>query len=216
MEDQLDTALLVLRLAFGVGLADHGYNKIFGGGGLAGTAGWFESIGMKWPPLQARLAAATEIGTGLLFAVGLLTPLAAAGMIGVMTVAYWAVHRENGFLVVNGGWEFVAAFAIVAWAVATIGPGRFSLDNAFDIEWTGWSGSLIAALVGVGSGIVQLAVCYRPQPRRGRCVKFWRIADRHRRRRARRLLGVGAVLRVEGGRQQDRRPELGAAGRVDL
>ncbi|HET9666849.1 MAG TPA: DoxX family protein [Desertimonas sp.] len=164
MEDQLDTALLVLRLAFGVCLAGHGYNKIFGGGGLAGTAGWFDSIGMKWPPLQARLAAATEIGTGLLFAVGMLTPLAAAGMIGLMTVAYWAVHRGKGFLVVNGGWEFVAAFAIVAWAVATIGPGRFSLDNAFDIEWTGWSGSLTAALVGIGSGIVQLAVCYRPQP----------------------------------------------------
>ena len=57
-------------LHFGVGLAAHGYNKIFGGGKLKGTAGWFGSIGMKWPKWQARLAAATEIGAGLLFAAG--------------------------------------------------------------------------------------------------------------------------------------------------
>jgi putative oxidoreductase len=52
---------------------------------------------------------------------------------------------------------------VVAWAVATIGPGRFSLDHAFDIEWSGWSGALIAALLGVGSGAAQLALCYRPR-----------------------------------------------------
>jgi putative oxidoreductase len=164
MNDQLDTALLVIRLAFGFGLAAHGYNKVFGGGGLTGTAGWFESVGMKWPALQARLAATTEITTGLLFAAGLLTPFAAAGMIGLMTVAFWVVHRNNGFLITKGGWEYVAAIAVVAWAVATIGPGRFSLDHAFDIESSGWSGALIAALLGVGSGAAQLALCYRPQP----------------------------------------------------
>ena len=162
MEDQLNLALLVVRVAFGVGLAVHGYNKVFGGGGLAGTAGWFGSIGMKWPPVQARLAAATEIATGLLFAAGLLTPLAAAGMIGLMTVAFWAVHRGNGFLIIKGGWEFVAAIAVVAWAVATMGPGRFSLDHAFDIDWTGWSGSLVAGLLGIASGAAQVAVSLRP------------------------------------------------------
>jgi putative oxidoreductase len=164
VEDQLNTALLVVRVTFGVGLAVHGYNKVFGGGGLAGTAGWFESIGMRWPPLQARVAAAMEITAGLLFAAGLLTPLAAAGMIGLMTVAFWAVHRGKGFLIINGGWEFVAAIAIVAWAVATIGPGEFSLDHAFDIEWSGWTGSLVAGLLGVASGAAQLALSYRPEP----------------------------------------------------
>jgi putative oxidoreductase len=160
--DRLNLALLVVRLGFGLGFAAHGYAKVFGSGGLAGTTGWFDSIGMKWPSVQARLSAATEIITGLLFAAGLLTPLAAAGMIGVMTVAFWAVHRGNGFLVVHGGWEFVAAVAVVAWAVATIGPGRFGLDNALDIEWTGWSGALVAGLLGIASGAAQLAACYRP------------------------------------------------------
>jgi putative oxidoreductase len=162
MTDQLNLALLVMRLGFGLGFAAHGYAKVFGPGGLAGTAGWFDSIGMKWPAVQARLSAATEIIAGLLLAAGLLTPLAGAGMIGVMTVAFWAVHRSNGFLIVHGGWEFVAAVAVVAWAVATIGPGRFSLDNAFDIEWTGWFGAVVAGLFGIASGAAQLAVCYRP------------------------------------------------------
>jgi len=158
----VNLALLVLRVFFGVGLAYHGYNKVFGGGGLAGTAGWFGSIGMKWPTWQARLSAATEIGAGLIFAAGFLTPLAAAGMIGLMGVAGWVVHRRHGFFIVKEGWEYVAAIALVAWAVATVGPGRYSLDHAFDIDWTGWTGSLIAGLLGVGAAVVQLGVCYRP------------------------------------------------------
>ncbi len=97
-----------------------------------------------------------------MFAAGLLTPLAAAGIIGLMTVAFWAVHRSHGFMITNHGWEYVAAIAVVAWAVATIGPGRFSLDNAFDIEWSGWTGAWVAGLLGVASGAAQLAICYRP------------------------------------------------------
>ena len=96
---QLDLGLLVLRVVFGVFLAYHGYNKVFGGGGLAGTAGWFGSIGMKWPLWQARLAAATEVGAGLLFAFGLFTAFAAAGIIGVMLVAIVVAHWKVGFCV---------------------------------------------------------------------------------------------------------------------
>ena len=160
--DQANLALLVLRTMFGVGLAYHGYNKVFRGGRLAGTARWFGSIGMRWPAFQARAAAGTEIGAGLLFAAGLLTPFAAAGMIGVMAVAAWVAHRKNGFLITNEGWEYTASIAVVAWAVATIGPGRYSLDRAFGIEFDGWSGSLIAGLLGLGSAIALLSVCYRP------------------------------------------------------
>jgi putative oxidoreductase len=117
---------------------------------------------MKWPALQARAAAGTEMGAGLLFAAGLITPFAAAGMIGVMLVAGWVAHRKNGFFIVKSGWEYNAAIAIAAWGVATIGPGRYSLDNAFGISFDGWAGALIAGLLGVGGGIAQLAACYRP------------------------------------------------------
>ena len=216
MEDQLDLALLVLRLVFGVCLAVHGYNKVFGGGGLAGTARWFEldrhelarPAGPAGRGDRDRHRAAVRRRAAHPVRRGRDDRRDGGGQLG-------RPPRQR-LLHLQGGWEYVAAIAVVAWAVATIGPGRFSLDHAIDIDWTGWSGSLIAALLGVGSGAAQLAVCYRPAVRRGRMREV--LADRHRRRRrrVRGVLGVGAVLRLQGGGQQDRRPGLGRAGRGDL
>jgi putative oxidoreductase len=161
---QFNLATLVLRLTLGLFLAMHGYNKIFGGGRLTGTAAWFGSIGMKWPALQARLAAGTEIGAGLLLAAGLLTPFAAAGIIAVMVVAIVVAHRTNGFFIFNKdqGWEYCATIALAAFAVATVGAGEWSVDHAADLQWTGWQGALIAGLMGVGGALAQLLVSYRP------------------------------------------------------
>ncbi|MFM7872052.1 MAG: DoxX family protein, partial [Actinomycetota bacterium] len=116
LDDQFDAGMLVLRACLGLFLAYHGYNKIFGGGGLKGTASWFGGIGFKWPNWQARLAATTEIGAGLLLAVGFLTPLAGAGIIGVMLVAIVVAHWKVGFFVFlpNQGWEYCATIAIGA------------------------------------------------------------------------------------------------------
>lgn len=161
-----DTALLVVRVTFGVFFALHGLNKVRGG--LAGTARWFAGIGMKWPTWQARLAAATEIGAGLALAAGLLTPLAAAGMVGTMVVATWAAHRDNGFFIFNEGqgWEYCVSIAVVAAALGTLGPGRYSLDHALGLSLhsalSGWSGAVIAVGLGVGAGVLQLATSYRP------------------------------------------------------
>lgn len=162
---QPDLALLLLRGVFGVFLAYHGYNKVFGGNGLQGTAGWFGSIGMKWPLWQARAAAATEIGAGLLFAAGLLTPFAAAGIVAVMVVAIWTVHWKVGFFVFrpNQGWEYCASIAVVAFVVGMTGPGEWSLDHALGLHFDGWWGAVIAGGLGVGGALVQLALCYRPQ-----------------------------------------------------
>jgi putative oxidoreductase len=161
--NQFNAGLLILRVVFGLFLAYHGYNKVFGPSGLEGTARWFESIGMRWPRLQARLAATTEIGSGLLMAAGLLTPLAAAGMIGVMTVAIVVEHWRVGFFIFlpNQGWEYCASIAVAAFVIAMVGPGRWSLDHALGIEWHGWTGAVIAGAAGVGGAITQLAICYR-------------------------------------------------------
>ena len=166
--DPIDVGVLVVRLVFGLFLAVHGYNKVFGGGGLAGTARWFGSLGMRWPEIQARLAASTEIGAGVLFAAGLLTPLAAAGIIGVTSVASYAAHRHH-FFIFKEGWEYTVSIAAAAWGVATIGPGEISVDHAIGLDWTawdGWIGAVIAGVVGLGGAALQLAVCYRPQPAR--------------------------------------------------
>ena len=162
---QFDLALLLLRVVFGVFLAYHGYNKVFGGGGLAGTAKWFGAIGMKWPLWQARLAATTEMGAGLLFAAGLITPLAGAGVIGLMVVAIVVAHWKVGFFIFkpNQGWEYCASIAVVAFAVSMVGGGRWSLDNALDIQFSGWWGAAIAGGLGIGGALGQLALSYRPK-----------------------------------------------------
>lgn len=162
---QLDAASFLLRVVFGLFLAYHGWNKVFGGNGLRGTASWFGSIGMRWPMLQARAAAGTEMGAGVLFAAGLLTPFAASGMVAVMLVAIVVAHWKVGFFIFlpDQGWEYCASIAVVAVAVAVLGPGRWSLDHAVGIHLDGWSGGLIAAGLGITAAVAQLAVCYRPE-----------------------------------------------------
>ena len=166
MADQINLALLVLRLVFGLFLAYHGYNKVFGGGGLAGTAKWFGSIGFRAPRLQAFMAASTEIGAGVLLAAGLLTPLAAAGVTGVMVVAIVSSHWKVGFFIFKegGGWEYCASIAFAALAIGTIGAGEWSLDHAIGLHFHGWTGAVIAAAAGIGGGLAQLAAFYRPKP----------------------------------------------------
>lgn len=162
--DNINFGLLLLRLCLGLFLAYHGYNKFFGGGRIPGTTRWFASMGMKWPRAQALLAACTEIGAGVMFAAGFLTPLAAAGIIGVMVVAIVTEHWKVGFFIFkpNQGWEYCATIAIGALSVATIGAGEWSIDHAIDLDVQDWWGLAIAGIVGVGGALLQLATSYRP------------------------------------------------------
>ena len=105
-------------------MAAHGYNKFFGKGGLKGTAGWFDSMGMKPGMFHARIAATTEMAAGIGLAVGLLTPIPAAGFVALMLVAAWTVHRPNGFFIVKEGWEYNLVLAASAVGIATIGAGK--------------------------------------------------------------------------------------------
>ncbi len=162
--DEMNLAMLILRVGIGLTFAAHGYGKIFQGGRIPGTAGWFDSMGMKPGKLHAWMAALTEIGAGLLLALGFLTPLAAAGMVGVMVVAAWTVHRHNGFMIVREGWEYTFVLAVVAISVATLGPMEWSVDSALGIDddLDGYIGLAIGAGGGVLAGMTQLAVFYRP------------------------------------------------------
>lgn len=159
-----DVGLLILRLVLGVTLAAHGYNKFFGGGRIPGTARWFESIGMKPGKFHATVAATTEMAAGLGLAVGLLTPIPAAGFVSLMLVAAWTVHRANGFFIVKEGWEYNLVLAVTAIVVATLGAGKYSLDYlVFGKNWMdGWYGLLISAVLGLAGAIGQLLIFYRP------------------------------------------------------
>jgi putative oxidoreductase len=144
----------------------HGWNHVFGGGKIAGTARWFGSMGMRPPLFHAWLASFTELAAGALLVLGLLIPLAAAGVIGVMAVAWAINHRGNRFFIFRPGegWEYVMTLAIVGLALATIGPGAWSLDDALDLndDLSGWTGLLIAVIGGLGGAAVLLATSWRP------------------------------------------------------
>jgi putative oxidoreductase len=143
----------------------HGLNKFFGGGRIAGTAAWFDSIGMRPGTLNAVMAASTEVGVGILLILGLLTPFACAGLVSLMVVAIITVHRKNGFFVFNPGQgiEYCLVVALMAVALGGFGPGRYSLDHHVKI-WTmrPMLGLLIALLLGVGGALLQLAIFFRP------------------------------------------------------
>ena len=159
-----DAALLVLRAAVGLTIVAHGVNHIFGGGKLAGTGRWFESMGLRPGWLHARLATATELVGGALLTLGLLTPFGAAAVVGLMVVAGLTAHRTNGFFIFKPGqgWEYVMILAVAAAAVGTLGPGTWSLDNALGVSIDGWSGGAIAVGAGVGGALALLAACWRP------------------------------------------------------
>jgi putative oxidoreductase len=164
MDDGVSAGLLILRVMVGIVMVAHGYNHIFRGGKIKGTAGWFESLGMKPGILHAWLASLTELVAGAMLIFGLLTPLAAAGVVGVMVVALITNHITNGFFIFRPGegYEYVLTLAMVGLAIGALGAGELSLDHALDIDWTGWTGLAIAGLAGGGGALLLLAVFWRP------------------------------------------------------
>jgi putative oxidoreductase len=156
-------ALLILRIVFGVSLAAHGAQKLFGwwgGPGLTGFAGWLGSMGMRAPKAAALIAALSEFVGGLAFAAGLLTPLAALAIVAVMATAIFTVHAKAGFFNGANGWEYNLAIITVAVAVAITGPGKYSLDpelELLDADWTGWEIGLGVFVVGVVLALLNVA-----------------------------------------------------------
>jgi putative oxidoreductase len=147
--------ILFLRVIVGLLLFAHGAQKLFGwfgGPGLRGTAGFFGSLGFKRQHLlpMAVMAGVSE-SSGLLFALGFLTPFAALAIASVMVVAVGTVHWRNGLWVTNGGYEFNLVLWAVAIAVAASGPGRFSVDSALN-----WVDNLSGVWWGVGVLVVSL------------------------------------------------------------
>jgi putative oxidoreductase len=118
--------------------------------------------------LHAWLASGTEIAAGVLLVLGLLTPLAAAGVVGVLVVAWITNHRGNGFFIFRPGegWEYVMTLTVVALAIGAVGPGSWSLDDAlgFD-ELAGADGLALTAALGIGgAAALLLGFWRRPAP----------------------------------------------------
>jgi putative oxidoreductase len=133
----------------------HGTQKLFGwygGHGVEGTGGFMESLGYRPGKRYALLGGVAEAGGGLLLFLGLLTPLAAAAIIGVMINAIFAVHVENGAWAQDGGYEYPMVLAVAAAALALADGGAASLDKMFGLNLgglIGWLGILLGIITGV-------------------------------------------------------------------
>ena len=194
--------LFIIRLALGLILFAHGAQKLFGwfgGYGLDGTGGFFDSIGHRPGRRMAMVAGLSEAGGGVLLAIGLLTPLAASMLIGTMLVAAISVHAKQGLWATNGGYELPLTNALVAAGLAFTGAGSWSLDHAFDIPWTR----------GAGAGIWALALAFAAAgislTRRSKALQSTETADAVSRR-----LAVQRAVVWDRQHEQQNRTESGA------
>ncbi|WP_157062870.1 DoxX family protein [Actinopolyspora mortivallis] len=152
----LDLGLLLVRSVLGVVFVAHGARKLFGafgGAGLDGTAEVLAAAGFRRTEVLAAVTGVTEFGAGILLVLGLFTPLAAAGVLGVMTGAV-LLRAGDGFFLDQGGAEYPLLVGAVALGLLFTGPGRASVDNGS--VWfrrpvlSGTTGLLLAAAVVTG------------------------------------------------------------------
>lgn len=119
--------LLVVRVVMGVAFILHGWPKI------QNPMGWMNAMGGEGVPsfLQA-LAALAEFGGGIALLLGLLTPLAALGIVCQMLGALFMVHFPMGhpFVAATGGpsYELPLVYLALAILLLVLGPGRWSFD----------------------------------------------------------------------------------------
>lgn len=158
----MNVALLILRLVTGGLLAGHGAQKLFGsfgGYGLAGTAGWLESLGLRPGRPWAALAGLSEFGGGVLTAVGLLNPIGPLATMGAMLMATFKVHMGKPIWASEGGPELPLINMAAQTTVMLVGPGAYSLDRLLGIRLPRW-----IALPGLAAVIGAVAVGLRQAP----------------------------------------------------
>jgi putative oxidoreductase len=170
----LNLGLLLIRLIFGLVMVAHGAQKLFGwfgGYGLTGTGGFFETLGFRPGRRFAFIAALGEFVGGLLFTLGFLGPIGPALILADMLVASISVHWRNGLFASTNGVEVPLLYATAAVGVALIGFGNYSLDAALGLtqictssKCYTWTPGLIglALAVGVIGGIANLLLRKNP------------------------------------------------------
>jgi putative oxidoreductase len=159
---------LALRGVVGPLFVGHGTQKLFGwfgGHGLEGTAGFFESgLGLRPGKRHATAAGLAEALGGALVTLGAATPVAASMIIGAMTTAIRKVHASKGPWVTEGGFEYNAVLIAAMVALAEAGPGTPSVDTALfpKMKGTGWA--LLALAAGVAGSYLATEHFNEPAP----------------------------------------------------
>lgn len=168
----MNFGLLILRLAVGGTIAAHGAQKLtparYGGLGIDNVTGFVAGLGFRSARWHAWLLAVTELAAGVALAAGLLTPVAAAAVIGVMVAAIGTVHWTKGFFAQAGGFEFPLLLAGGALAVAATGAGDWSVDHSLGWDLTSAAWTAFALVVGVAAGLAALGARRLPALRGAR------------------------------------------------
>ena len=164
-----DLGLLLLRADIGGLLAGHGAQKlfgVFGGGGVQGTSKMMEKMNLRPGEPWALLAGASEFGSGVLMALGLLSPLGPIASAGPLMTAWAEMHGDKPIWSTKGGGELALLYLAGAAALGLTGPGRYSADEALGVEVPNAIVGLTA--LGVAAGLAATLLAAEPVKQPGK------------------------------------------------
>ncbi|MGH8963844.1 MAG: DoxX family protein, partial [Actinomycetes bacterium] len=154
-----DVGLLLLRFAVGGTFFAHGMQKVFGlwgGPGIDGFARVLEGFGFRQTVLLSWATGITELVAGAFVVLGLLTPLAAAGLLAIM-INTVALKFGNGFFIGSpagaNAVELDVVLGLAAAALVLTGPGRVALDRGRTWHRRPASWGVLALVIGVVAGV---------------------------------------------------------------
>lgn len=123
----VSSGLLLLRVVTGLVFFMHGWQKLVDDG-ISTTQANFDAMGAPMPDITAPIVTFVELIGGVLLMLGALTAIAGILLAIDMVAAFFIVHVENGFFVMNGGFELVLLLGAAALTLVIAGPGSYSVD----------------------------------------------------------------------------------------
>jgi len=163
-----DLGLLLLRFGIGGMTFAHGAQKVFGlwgGPGPAGFAHNLTAMGYQQAGTLTWVAGIGELVVGAFVVLGVLTPLAAAGVLAIMINAV-LLKWGNGFFVTGprGGdaVEYDIVLGLGAACLSLTGPGRFALDNGRAWHRRPASWGVLSLVIGIAVAVLVYVLLRRP------------------------------------------------------